>query len=155
MVIKPIMTRLLTLLMLLAPLVASAQPNRFNMVNGDTIYMSNCRISRGNIYDDGGVGENYSAGFEGWAVIDLDTVSTFFLIYYDLYNSPNTYIEIFNNTTGQTFLSRRYGNGFVMDTAETGGILTVHVRCNPLDPTTSSGRCSGVHGMIPAHMPST
>lgn len=139
MVIKPIMTRLLTLLMLLAPLVASAQPNRFNMVNGDTIYMSNCRISRGNIYDDGGAGENYSAGFEGWAVIDLDTVSTFFLIYYDLYNSPNTYIEIFNNTTGQTFLSRRYGNGFVMDTAETGGILTVHVRCNPLDPTTSSG----------------
>ena len=109
---------------------------RTNMVNGDTVYVTNCRHNRGNIYDDGGSDSDYSQGFEGWAVIDLADRVAMVAANYWLADDPDTYIDIMDGT--RVVVDHATGSGTINDSI-LSGTMTIHMHCNPNISATAQG----------------
>ena len=95
------------------------------MVNGETVFFTNCHRQRGQIvFEDMGTGDtnNYSSGFDGWAVVDLTDRKCAVVVSHNLLDDPNTYIDIWD---GANLISRRNGNGSFNDSIFSG-ILKIH-----------------------------
>ena len=136
------------------PPLAAQSIHQVDMINGDTVFVSNCHYTRGNIFDDGGGSDNYSQGFDGWAVATFDACNAIVSASYRFAEDPNTYIDIWDGST--LVLNHGHGTGVIYDTI-VSGTMRIHIHCNPSNPTTDQGlnllwiadtlspQCHGIH----------
>lgn len=135
------------------PLHAQTIPH-VDMVNGDTVYVTNCHHKRGNVFDDGGGAGNYTPGFDGWAVVDFTDRAAAVSAVYKLHENPNNYIDIWNGST--LVLNHGHGESIFNDSVYSG-TMTIHIHTDPSDTVTDQGLnllwtadslssyCHGVH----------
>ena len=129
------------------------------MVNGDTVFLSNCHTRRGQIaFTDLAVGDisNYSSGFDGWVVVDFtDRIGTL-VASRTLSGDDNTYLDIWDGTT--QIANHLRGSGTFNDSV-LNGTLTIHLHTSPHESVATlaqqlniiwtadslSGHCHGLH----------
>lgn len=127
---KTIWWFLLPLLMLLVPHRTAAQATFDTLVNGDTIYIKNCRFSNGEIRIDSLPPDIMhgpsSTVYDAWAVLDLSDVMNIFIYNIMIPGSPNNLIEVFpfGNRNNPLIYSNSAASGF--DTVY-GGIYIFHL----------------------------
>ena len=135
-------TLLLFLLLLLFPLGAEARASRDTLVNGDTIYINNCRSSLGSISMDTAWSNRLmtdsTASFDAWVVLNLNDVATIISYSFRLPAAPGgsnaNLVDLIHNNTPYAHTNSS-SNGF--DTID-GGTLIIHLHIAPGSSYTST-----------------
>ncbi len=121
---------ILPLLLLLAPTgTATAQTIVTNMVNGDTVHVSNCRSNRGSIL----FNQSNTENFDGWVVVDFYDQIGYINGIWGFSTSSDNYIDLWDGgiLTGTRLVNHVGGllNNNVFDTIYSGRMI-LHVHCN-------------------------
>ena len=125
---------LLPLMMLLLPQKTAAQATFDTLINGDTIYINNCRYSNGQIYVDTAdhLWMGPANGYDGVALLDLSDITNIFIVSFTLPEGSGNYFEIRRAGLGGEILIHETSAGrhTLIDTVY-GGVYIIHHHIAP------------------------
>ena len=123
---KPVRLALLALMLLLPSPKVAAQATFDTLINGDTIYINNCRFSNGEIYIDTSFSSSTTTTYDAWAMLDLSNVTNIFIYNYNIMGGgANDYVEVRQISGGDTLLIYTHTSTSGFDTAF-GGVWLIH-----------------------------
>ena len=132
---------LLPLLLLLASLdTATSQVIHTQVVDGDTVHVSNCRSNRGTIH----FSQSFTENFDGWVIVDFYDQIGYINGTWAFSTDADNYIDLWDgNTNGHKIIDHvntglRGPGSSVYDTIYSGR-MTLHVHCNASSVSAAGG----------------